>query len=73
MAVRVNFRLPWRTEDLNVPLSAPHACVADILAPLMDERSKDSTFKVLNGQVCFDGDQVADGDCLQVLPIILGG
>ena len=73
MAVRVDFRLPWRTENLNMPLPVPHACVADILEPLMDERSKDSTFKILNGRVCFDGDRVEDGDCLQVLPIILGG
>lgn len=73
MAVRVTFKLPWRTEELAVPLPAPYARVADILEPLMDERSKDSTFKVLNGRVCFDGDQVADGDHLQVLPVILGG
>ena len=73
MAVRVIFRLPWRTEEFNVPMPAPNAHVADILEQLIDERSKDSTFKVLNGRVCFDSDQVADGDCLQILPIILGG
>ena len=73
MVVQVYFRLPWRREERSVSLPASNACVADILEPLMDERSKDSVFKVLNGRVCFDGDQVADGDCLQVLPIMLGG
>jgi len=73
MAVQVLFRLPWRTEELSVPLPAPHASVEDILAPLMDERSKGNSFKALNGRVCFDEDQIADGDRLQVLPVILGG
>ena len=73
MPVQVTFRLPWRTEELSVPLPAPNACVADILEPLMDAQSKDSIFKVLNGRVCFDGDLIADGDRLQVLPVISGG
>jgi len=73
MAVQVSFRLPWRMEKFSVPLPASNASVADVLAPLMDERSKDSTFKVLNGRVCFDDDRIADDDCIQVLPIILGG
>ena len=73
MAVLVNFRLPWRVEEISVPLSASNACVADVLTPLMDERSKASTFMVLNGRVCFEDDRIADGDCIQVLPVILGG
>jgi len=73
VAVQVVFRLPWRTEELSVALPAPNASVEDILAPLMDERSKGSTFKALNGRICFDGDRIEDGDSLQVLPVILGG
>ena len=73
MAVQVIFRLPWRAEELSVPMPAPDACVADILDQIMDEQSKDNTLKVLNGRVCFGDDPVADGDCLQILPVILGG
>ena len=71
--VRVQFRLPWRKEELVVPLPNSGACVEDVLAPLMDDRSRANVFSVLNGRVCYGSDPVAGGDDIQVLPIILGG
>lgn len=71
--VRVQFRLPWRKEDFVVALPDSGACVEEVLAPLMDERSRSGVFSALNGRVCYGSDPVAGGDSIQVLPVILGG